>query len=347
MAFENSSASSPVDLLQKLNTFLSANGWTSDASAADGLGWRVHMHKGAQYVHMRANINEFPPFKDTHNVNGYSITLYLGTAFLSGNAWNDQQAGAPASAADATHPIGAGMRLQAGAIPNYYFFTDATNAHVVVVVECVSGIFTHMGWGSSLSKIGTWTGGDYFWGALDGYFIHDPMTANTYAADAATVTAGCPFTPGDTFGGAASFVRADVDSFTGKWISIGDVLTGGQGYTGKIGSSPILGFALPLGGGLTIPTEHSQFPCYAQGPNGPPGSFQHNQVSAQDGRANLLACLLYVQRDGSGPGYSPLGTVPTIFVTSAVGQGFSPASDYVIGADTYTMFPYFAVKKAA
>jgi hypothetical protein len=106
-----------------------------------------------------------------------------------------------------------------------------------------------------------------------------------------------------------------------------------------------LGFQSPGGGGLTTPQQHTQFPNYAQSYSATPGSFQHNQVSAQDGRANLLPCLLYVQRDGSGPGYSPLGTVPTIFVTSAVGQGFSPASDYVIGADTYTMFPYFAVKK--
>jgi hypothetical protein len=341
MAFENSTASSPVDLVQKLKTFLVANGWTLDSSVADGVGWRVHIHKGAQYVHLRASTNEVGPFKDfSAGAFGYSIALYLGTAYVGGNAWNNQQAGAPASSADATHPVGAGMRLQSGAIPNYYFFTDATNAHVVVVAQCASGIYTHMGWGSSLSKVGTWTGGDYFWGTFDGVFLHQTLPANTYAGDATTVTAGCPFTSGDGLGLACGFVRADVDAFTGKWISFSDTTVGADGYTGKIGSSPILG-----SGVFSAPAQHTQFPCYAASNTGNAGSFQHHQVSAQDGRANLLPCLLYAQRDGSGPGYSPLGTVPTIFVTSAVGQGFSPASDYVIGADTYTMFPYFAVKK--
>jgi hypothetical protein len=340
MAFENSSASGPVDLLQKLNTFLVANGWSSDSSVADGVGWRTHVHKGSQYVHMRAQVNEKSQFKDNDNALGYSIVLYLGTAYAGGNAWNDQQTGAPLESATPTTPVGVGMRLQSGAIPNYFFFTDTTNAHVVVVVEHLSGIFSHLGWGSSLAKIGTWTGGDYFFATWDGYHVHN---TNGFAGDGFSHTASCPFVGCDPFGNTAAFIRADVDAFTGSWLSLSDNTQDNLGYCGKIASSPILGNSAD---GNSAATAHTHFPTYAQSNNpAPPGSFQYHQTSAQDGRANLLPVLIYAQRDGSGPGYSPLGTVPTIFCTSAVGQGFSPASDYLIGADTYTMFPNFAVKK--
>lgn len=343
MAFENSAATSPTDLLQKLNTFLVANGWTSDMSAADALGWRSHLHKGSQYVHLRATMNEFAPFKDNQGANGYSIAIYTGTGFNSGNAWNDQTTGAPVEAADATKPVGAGMRVPSTGVPNYYFFTDATNAHVVVVAECISGIFTCMGWGSSLAKVGAWTGGDYFFGNLAGFSLNNSFAPNSVAGDGATATCLCPGVSSDAQTHSCCFVRADVDSFTGKWISITDNTAVGDGYTGKNGASPIMGG--PDSTGSSVPIHH-QFPSYTQGYAYDPGAFQYNQVSLLDGRANLLPCLLYVQRDGSGgPGYSPLGTIPTCFCTSAVGQGFAPAEDYPIGADTYTTFPGFAVKK--
>ncbi|MGH9781684.1 MAG: hypothetical protein ACRD33_07665, partial [Candidatus Acidiferrales bacterium] len=65
----------------------------------------------------------------------------------------------------------------------------------------------------------------------------------------------------------------------------------------------------------------------------------------QDGRANLLPILLWVLRDGTTTGFSPLGTIPNVFVSNGVGNGFSNASDYVIGAKTYRMFSNFAVAK--
>jgi hypothetical protein len=335
MAFENSAATNPSDLIQKLNTFLVANGWTSDLSAADGVGWRVHVHKGSTYAHIRAQMNEDGPFQSTHTVLGYSVCLYVGTGFTIGNAWNDQLTGAPTESGSAgARPVGAGMTMQPGAIPNYYFFTDA-NDNVAVVVEHVAGIYSNMGWGPSLTKIGTWTGGAYFFASLDGFYIHDTSTS---AGNATTETANCPGINASPQAGAACwYVRADVDAFTGLWISGSDTTAANLGYTGKIGSSPILGAANPAG-------SHTEFPCYSAFFGGT-GDFQSNQTSAIDGRANLLPVVLYAQRDGSGTGFSPLGTIPSVFSASAVGQGFSPASDYVIGSDTYTMFPQFAIAK--
>jgi hypothetical protein len=336
MAFENSAAVSPLDLVQKLNTFLVANGWTSDMSAADGAGWRVHLHKGAQYVHLRAQMNELTPFTQNHGDLGYSIAVYLGTGFTSGNAWDNQMAGAPAESATPANSVGCIMRLQAGAIPNYYFFTDSTDANVTVVVEALSGIYTHLGWGS-VNAIGAITGGDYFFSAWGPYLAHEALGSTAYPGDAVLMTANCPGLPTDPFGEAALFARVDVDSFTGKWISGGPSLTIDElGFTGKTGNSPIFGVSTGF-----LPS--TQFPAYSE-TFGAQGDFS-SQVSAQDGRANLLPVVLYALRDGSGTGYSPFGTLPTIFVCSGVGSGFSAGSDYVIGADTYTVFPNFAVLK--
>jgi hypothetical protein len=334
MAFENSAATDPKDLVQKLNIFLSANGWTSDMSAADGAGWRVHLHKGAQYVHLRAQMNEVAPFQSSHGVNGYSVALYLGTSFVGGNAWNDQEVGSPVESGAPTRPVGAGMKMQAGAIPNYYFFTDTSNANVTVVVEHASGIYSHIGWGS-LEQIGSWTGGDYFFGTWGGFFLNDPSTG-AQPGDGVLQSANAPGTWADPTSLPNWFVRADVDSFMGKWICGGDVVAGFEGFTGKNGGSGVGGVGTVFAANSKIPTLWN---IYAGA-----GDFSQ-QTSEQDGRSNLLPIVLYAQRDGSGPGYSPLGQLPTAYVSNGVGAGWAPGSDYTIGADTYTMFPQFAVLK--
>jgi hypothetical protein len=337
MAFENSSATDPKDLLQKLNTFLAANGWTTDSSAADGAGWRVHLHNSAgQYAHLRAQLGEHSPFVDNHGVNGYSIALYLGSGFTSGNAWNQQNTGSPQESGSTVKPVGVGMALQNAAIPNYYFFTDAGNANVVVVVENLSGIYSHMGWGM-MTSVGTITGGDYFFGSRGGYYLHD--TTNPGAGDAVLHSANCPGIWIDIYGLPAFYVRCDVDSFTSKWLSSGTLVTAFLGYTGKLALSPIGG-----GNNPEILTPNTEFPSYFSTYGGV-GDFQSNQTSLIDGRANLLPVLIYALRDGSGTGYSPIGFFPTVWASDGVGSGFGPAEDYLIGADTYTMFPEFAVLK--
>jgi hypothetical protein len=73
--------------------------------------------------------------------------------------------------------------------------------------------------------------------------------------------------------------------------------------------------------------------------------FQNLQTSAQDGRANLLPVYLWANRDGASTGFSLLGSLPIVFASNGVGNGFSNASEYAIGSDTYKMFPNFAVLK--
>lgn len=336
MAFENSAASGASDLLQKLVIFLAANGWTTDLSASDGSGWRAHVHKGGQFVHLRACQNETSQFKSNQGVSGWGICLYAGTAYSSGNDWNDMRTGAPLQSGDATKPVGLACKLLNAAIANYYFFTDASGDNVAVVVQVGSQLYNHFGFGASLEKVGTYTGGQYFFAPFDGFQGLD-QGATSRAGDCVHLSANAPGANATPFNTTSWFVRADVDAFTGKWVQGSDNVSDQFGYTGKLGGSPI--------GGETMFNLKTQFPSYFSSFGTVPGDFQSHQVSLQDGRANLLRAMLYAQRDGSGPGYSPLGSIPNIRVTSAYGQGFSAAEDYLLGADTWTIFPKFAVKK--
>jgi hypothetical protein len=333
LAFENSSATDPQDLLQKLVVFLAANGWTTDRSAVEGAGWTASLHKGGVYVHLRAHMNEPMQIVTAGPWNGYSIALYLGTGFASGATFKAQPTGAPLNVSDST-PVGVAAVLTANPITNYYFFSDATNDNVVVVVQKQSGVYAHFGFGTSLQKVGTWTGGPYFFASSGAWAAHETLT--NYAGY--DLTAACPGIAGDPNGASMTFVRAAVDSFDG-WLAFGqDGIGGPLGFCGKLGASSQ--------GGDRVGYMRPQIPTYFySGAFNDGGQFQTHQTSSLDGRANLLPCLLWAGRDGTATGFSPIGTIPDCFVCSGVGQGYSPGSDYVIGADTYKMFPQFAIKK--
>jgi hypothetical protein len=332
MPYQNGSATSTTDLLQQLVTFLAANGWTTDLSASEGLGWRAHLHKSANYVHLRAAENE-AVWQSHFGSTAYSLAIYTGTSFNSGQPWNNQITGAPIQSGGSA-PVGAAAYTSAGPFTNYYFMTDSAANNVVVVIEVTPGLFAYVGWGSSLVTAGTITGGAYFFGSANGFQASDPTPGANVPGYSAT--AACPGTNADSLAGNnVCYVRADVDSFTGKWISIGPNTAGTTGYTGKAGASSVRAHSI---------TSTSPIPSYAQSDG--PSEFQFLQTSAQDGRANLLPVYLWALRDGTTTGFSMLGSLPTVFCTNGVGNGFSNASEYSIGGQTYKMFPNFAVLKA-
>lgn len=330
MPYVNGTATDPIDLLQQLVTFLAANGWTTDLSTSEGSGWRGHLHNGSQFVHLRAAVNEGPWL--SNGSTGWSLNLYTGTAFNGSNAWNNQTAGAPI-ASGGSNPVGVALPLNAtGPYTNHYFFCDAGGNNVVVVVEKTPGLYAHLGWGNSLLKAGSWTGGPYIFGSSSGEQQGATFGSAGSNSPGYFSTAICPGANGDVFGLTCFMVRADVDSFTGQWVSISDNNFNNGGWTGKIGASSIKGIRAPR---LEVPNYGSLVG----------GQFQDQQTSAQDGRANLLPAISFAQRDGTTTGFSMLGTLPFIFQTNGVGNGFSNASEYLLGSATYKMFPNFCVLK--
>jgi hypothetical protein len=327
MSYENATAVSPTDLVQQLATWLVSLGWTEDRSAAEGLGWTATLHHNANYVNLRATENETTPWHVGYAPLHYGVHMYTGTAFDSSQLFNNQ-AGGPLGSS--TYPVGVGMQLTPGPFTNCYFFADTTADNIVVVVEKTPGLFVHLGWGLSLLKAGAFTGGPYFFGSCSGFWT----SYVTQTGAGFTTTSDCPCVNQDVADGGPAFVRADVDTWVGKWIGIYAGTAPDQGATGKQGDSSVHGQASSL---------NPSIPIYAN--DGSSYQFQVIQTSVQDGRANLLPIYLWVLRDGTTTGYSMLGTVPNVFATNGVGNGFSNADEYVLGGTTYKMFPNFCVVK--
>jgi hypothetical protein len=331
MSYQTGTPTSPVNLLTTLVTWLVSIGWTQDRSAVEGSGWTATLHHNGNYVNLRATVNEtaFPWVGNFGNAH-YGLHMYVGTGFNGSNLFNNQPGGPLASGG--SNSVGVGMLLAAGPFSNYYFFADAAGDNIVVVVEKTPGLYVHLGWGLSLQKAGSYTGGAYFFGSCSGFFTS--FTGAGANVPGYTSTSDCPFTNRDQSDGCCAFVRADVDSFTGKWIGIYSDTGPNQGFTGKAGEASI------RGQGLTMKVN---FPIYAN--TAAVTQFQNEQTSQQDGRANLLPPIAWVLRDGTTTGFSMLGSPPNIFFTNGVGHGFSNVDEYLIGATTYKMFPNFAVVK--
>jgi hypothetical protein len=345
MSYATGVPTSPVNLLQTFATWLVSIGWTSDKSAAAGLGWESHLHKNGVYVHFRAAVGERTWSSTNENdALGTALSLFLSTSFSGSGAW-DAQPGNPPVGSATSNVVGCGMNLSAGPFSNYYFFADTAGDNVALVLEKTPGLFEYLFWGISLAKVGSWTGGMYFGASSSGYYASS--RSNPLNTPGSTETSPCPGSLNDANASPAAFVLCNSDSFTGKWIAISDNAGANLGFTGRTGTSSVVASDGIRGG----TTPSSSIPRYAIGPDtlgADPHQFQYQQTSQLDGRVNLLPVLWWVGRDGSsgstGP-FSLIGSLPMIFFSNGVGNGFVPAGEYALGASTYKMFPNFAVLK--
>lgn len=331
MAYATGVPADETDLLQKLVTFLSGLGWTTNISVAEGLGWRAQLSKGGVFVNMRAMLNEFNSASDlwpSPIISGTfsGMGLSLSTAYSGGSFWYDET-GAPIYTQSAVDYRVGVMAVNTNSVTapftRYHFFSDASD-NVVAVLERTPLNFCCFGWGPSLIKTGgAWTGGAYFFGS-SGFLGGGQNQPNTQ---------GCPFSYcGWVDQDANGFVRADVDAYTGKWVAN---FRANEVNYGKLCASGV---------------KETEFP-----PQDLPSVYQlvRRSFSALNAQANLIPVDIYAHRDSGG--YSLLGCVPNVFATNAATYGnFSSATVYSIGADDYMLFagqtvapeiPGFAIKK--
>jgi hypothetical protein len=328
-------ASNPTDLLQGIVSWLVAQGWTSHLSAADGSGWRAHLHKTVAgqtlYANFRSAINEtiFPSVQANP---AYGIGLYGSTSYDGGVAWHLQPG--RSISYGYSYTVGCGIMLPSGAVLNWRGFDDGAD-NVVIVVEVAGAVFGHLGLGLSLNKAGTYTGGQYVFGSRSAHLLTSTSVMGSLGS-----TAGCPFSSlmaldfsyhqNDS---SVGFVYAAVDGVT-DWIGVPRMDANyWNGFTGRYSETGLSYINKDGAGGA----DSWDIPTYAR--------ISRWLVSDINEAAVLLPIRIYVQR--SGGGFSLLGTVPSVFVSSAVGQGFVAAAVYSLAAKDYMLFPNFAVRKAA
>lgn len=178
MAYQTGTATGPDDLLDKIRTFLEADGWTTNLHTTVGAGYRLHVQKTASdstvmYFNFRSATNEvgttitgdnYNYMPDTYNFGTITAGILINgsTGYDVGQSW-DTQPGYSLSLDDvtpATNSMASCMTaMSVSAIPAYYIFSTGDSVHIVV--EVTSGEFQFMSFGL-LVKQGVYTGGQYF-----------------------------------------------------------------------------------------------------------------------------------------------------------------------------------------
>lgn len=332
-AYSTNSATGPTDLLQKLVTFLTGQGWTSDSSVSYGAGWRAHLHKGSQYVNLRAFVNEASNIATGWNAGsgtaGYGIGIYLGTGYSGAAAWN-AQAGGPLDSGG-TVRVGAGMYLNSGSVPAYHFFDDGQD-NITVVVDRGSGLISHMGWGPTLVKTGFSNDYWYFYGSSPYYQnVAEPGSGGPYRG--MSVSAAAPMSHSFYNAGhyATAYVRVDAAVYAAQWVGISDSsgTTSQFGHTGRLGHS-----ANDAIGNTNNASEHPRISMMSA------RGFQ----SAFTG-AVLLPLHIFCQ--SAAARWIPIGYPRSVFFCAGVGNGLNSGQIYAVGGVNYLVFQNFAVLKAA
>ena len=351
-SYQTGPATSPVNLLQTLVTWLVAQGWTTDLSAADGTssqGWRAHLHKGGLYVNFRAATDEkifhYRPAGAPGSIvdydwdPGFGIGFYLGTGFSGAATWWEQ-AGRPtvpdAGADGGVTGTGAGMNLPSGSISGYHFFDDGAD-NVVVVVEKTPGIYVHLGWCPALVGAGNPEAFPHFFGSSPAAYVTDNSGVT---GPGLTATAHAPGTHSfvhSLYVDGTAFWRVDAATWSSRWVSNSGApsnpVPGREyGWAGRPGRAAVNQSSQTFG------LEEGEYVGWRILKD---RAWQTAQVAALP-----LPVHLHVKLEPQAR-WAHVGRHPSTFYSSAVGHGFSPGQIAPIGGQNYMLFPNFAVKKDA
>lgn len=187
-AYETGTATGPADLLSKLETFATANGWTVNTPSSGKVFTKGTVLAGA--------------FANTASLDLRGAITYDGAA-----AWNAQ---INHSGLTTVCDIGAGPYTA------YHFFVGAESGsdYLHGVVEISASVFRHFVLGT-LVKAGTFTGGTYVdttdW---------DDATNETNNPEDEQHQVICDAESNDFFGRAKGHVWADFESLTNNWARI-------------------------------------------------------------------------------------------------------------------------------
>lgn len=149
MAFQTGTASSFINLLDALRLFATANGWTQNQWTAVGDDQWLSLQKGGIYANLLAS---------TARIQMKGALGYNGAA-----AWNAQPS---------THTPSPGMSDGwYGAVTwpvTYWFFQHTAPDSIEVVIRYQPTRVLWLQFGT-ITKYGTWPGGEFFAGSIDRY----------------------------------------------------------------------------------------------------------------------------------------------------------------------------------
>jgi len=191
MAYQASTFTGMHDLLDKIKTFLSNNGWTVNLWTDDTSGFyspsgvdytggkRLHVQKTAgdgtvMYFNFRSVtrgfvFEDYYPYEIKLNDRYYSeirgIAINGSTGFNAGNSWS-YQPGAPVGTSNKSCG-GCITELPTSGVNNYFIFQNGDT--VTVTVEINVEVYMILSFGC-LQKSGIWTGGQFYSASCCSYY---------------------------------------------------------------------------------------------------------------------------------------------------------------------------------
>lgn len=249
MAYETGTATGPADLIGKLATFATAQGWTisSETTTPSTSSYPPRMQAMPGRVFSKGD--------QVFGI-GYSssnIILVGATAVNGANSWALQTG----TSYDTTSQWHALANDCAGPFLAYHFFAGASPNYLHVVIEKTAGVFKHFAVGG-LIKHGAFTGGQY----VQAVYWDMANTISQWAN-------GDPFTPRhhtlfdlnswatyDTV--VRNRVRFDIDGLSNNWTFSDVGTTASTRYKGAMNRSQASGTGLLDGLFQTTPNEFNQ-----------------------------------------------------------------------------------------
>jgi len=262
-------------------------------------------------------------------VTGYTITN-AGTG-ITGTLYAhvvsaDHPGTLETASANPSKPVSVELRGNGAVLSGtYHFFVQTSPDTVWIALEVSAGVFRHFGFGT-LSKQGSYTGGEWF--------------AGPQSSQAAISSIFKPaFETRITEASVCSFARVSgVDGFTGWLGHVYDSFSRGSNCTGK-----------GLAHGLTdvLGNSFNQFPVF--------GGYSVNIATNRVGlkylsrnllntQAALLPFYLYCERT-KGVDFSLLGTVGSAYYINM--QNYTKAQLVTIGANSFRVFPFSVIADSA
>lgn len=312
MAYETGTATTTLDLLDKLRLFAIANGWTVNRNVAAGSGREVCLMKGSSYINLRAYANENIIINGIGAAGKYGIAINGSDGYAGGSTW-DRQPGYPlrttSSGGDQAH---ATMELVANTanFPAYHFFADANC--IYLELEVTTGQFQRLGFGK-LDTFGAPSGdGRFFYatssehpvvGAGSSAWLNNDMDQANYANECVPFRAASWTTISKK---GASFLRAAFDSFN-NWTH--------SGYQASVTET---GQACISSRSISFPIED-----WAPAPLNGVGIIVPQTIGVLRGDTLI----------------NPVGVLPNIRFMDMT--NYQPGAEFAFGGDTWKVFPWY------
>lgn len=332
MAYETGTATDAVELLQKLKTFVTANGYLTTDSYEFAVGNRdageiLKIEKGGNHCFLRSFINSYNVFATTH----YTATSngFDGIAAIAADAidpaattWHQMKS----TTYKKTDPIktDAVYLPTIGAVLSYHFFAYENPNCLAVAVEYRAGEYALMVWGEldTYMPSSPW----YFTGSHSSFAVDSSSTSywSAQLGDGNYQYKYLPFNTRSTSQKEPHIIYSDTDHFTGYSRVDGDVTNASAAEEYVVNS-------------INCSSDSNCAVPHFSNSSSDSTQYGMNHLAVASGFSIRPLIPIYYYLENSTGRYSYAGAVREMAAVNS--EGLLAGDTLQYGADTYVVLP--------